>query len=106
VKELRQALQSGFVVAMLLLFLLVRTYFWGSAGGSNPEWEPESVDFRQGAPFSILHLILLALHAVHRLTVASAAERTEVHVDLLFISALQPRAILSGKYVQRWYWPC
>ncbi len=102
VKELKQALQSRFLVAVLLLFLLVQMLFLGiylmvrSLDGSL-----DAADFEGGRMvFSFLNWILLATcmlfipaYSGFRL----AAERSEVHVDLLFIGALSPRTILSGK---------
>jgi hypothetical protein len=104
VKELKQALQSRFVIAVLLLFLLGQMVAVGiylmvkSLDGSL-----DAADFQGGqAVFSLLHWILLAtcmlfipVYSGFRL----AAERSEVHVDLLFIGALSPRAILAGKVV-------
>ena len=104
VKELRQAVQSRFVVAVLLVFLLAQLLFMAiylmvqSLDGSL-----YASDFQAGRRvFSFLHAILLAAcmlcipaYCGFRL----AAERSEVHVDLFYISALRPRAIVAGKFV-------
>jgi hypothetical protein len=104
VKELKQALQSRFVVAVLLLFLLGQVVALGiylmvqSTNGNL-----DAADFQGGRTvFGLLHWILLAT-CILFLPVYSgfrlAAERSEVYVDLLFIGALSPRAILAGKFV-------
>jgi hypothetical protein len=104
VKELRQAVQSRFVVAVLLVFLLVQLVFMGiyimlqSLDGSL-----HTVDYQSGRRvFMILQGILLATcmlcipaYSGFRL----AGERSEVHVDLFYISTLRPRAIVAGKFI-------
>jgi hypothetical protein len=104
VKELRQAVQSRFVVAVLLVFLLVQLLFMGiylmvqSLNGSL-----YAADFQAGRRvFAVLQGILLGTcmlcipaYSGFRL----AAERSDFHVDLFYVSALRPRAIVAGKLV-------
>jgi hypothetical protein len=104
VKELKQALQSRFMMAMLLGFLLVQVValaLYLMVQGLDGRLD--AVDFQGGrSVFGFLHWILLGVcllfipaYSGFRL----AAERSEVHVDLLFIGALSPRAILAGKVI-------
>jgi hypothetical protein len=103
VKELRQAVQSRFVIAVLLMFLLVQLLFMGiflmvqSLSGTL-----YASDYQAGRwVFMILQGILLATcmlcipaYSGFRL----AAERSDVHIDLFYISALRPRSIIGGKF--------
>ena len=104
VKELRQGVQSRFVVAVLLLFLLLQLVFMGiflvvwSIGG-----QLDSTEFQAGRDvFLILQGILLATCMIFIPAYAGmrlGAERSDVHVDLFFITTLRPRAISAGKFV-------
>jgi hypothetical protein len=102
VKELRQAVHSRFVVAVVLLFLIIQLVYLGihltfvGLGG-----QLESVDYQVGRDiYTVLQIILLAtcmLFLPAYTGVRLAAERSEVNTDLLFITTLQPRKIISGK---------
>ncbi len=104
IKELRQAVQSRFVVGVLCVFLLAQLLFIGvylvlaSIDGSLYQ-----VDFQAGRHvFLILHGVLLATCMLCIPTYSGirlAAERSEVHVDLFYISTLRPRSIVAGKFV-------
>src|SRR5260370_26735839 len=104
VKELRQGVQSRFVVAVLLLFLLLQVVFMGiflvvwSIGG-----QLESTAFQAGRTvFAVLQGILLATCMIFIPAYTGmrlAAERSDVHVDLFFITTLRRRAIIAGKFV-------
>ena len=104
VKELRQAVQSNFVVAVLLLFLLIQLVIIGiylvAMGLSG---QLQSLDAEIGrSVFWILQVILmitclLFLPAYTGLRLA--AERSDTNVDLLFVTTLRPRAIIWGKFV-------
>jgi hypothetical protein len=103
IKELRQAVQSRFVVGVLCVFLLAQIVFIGiylviqSIDGTLYQ-----VDFRAGGHvFLILHGVLLAtcMLCIPAYTgIRLAAERSEVHVDLFYISTLRPRSIVAGKF--------
>ena len=100
VKELRQAVQSRFVSWVLFALLVAQLLAIGvylmvvAAAG-----QVESIDFQAGRDvFSWLQGILLAtcmlflpLYAGIRL----AAEHSDVNTDLLFVTTLSPRAIIS-----------
>jgi hypothetical protein len=100
VKELRQAVQSKFVVAVLLLFLGAELL---AAGIGLVQDNAGALDYQAGHElFVILHCIMLItcimflpLYAGIRL----AAEHSDTHVDLLFVTTLPPRAIVGGKFL-------
>jgi hypothetical protein len=102
VKELRQAVQSKFVVAVLLLFLLFQVGLLGiSLVVTSTQEGAYPLEQESGGPvFAILQAILLVtcmlfipLYTGFRL----AAERSDTNVDLLFITTLPPRAVVWGK---------
>lgn len=103
IKELRQAVQSRFVVGVLCVFLLAQLVFIGiylviqSIDGTLYQ-----VDFQAGRHvFLILHGVLLAtcmLCIPAYSGIRLAGERSEVHVDLFYISTLRPRSIVAGKF--------
>jgi hypothetical protein len=104
VKELRQAVKSRLIVAVLLLFLLVQLAFMGIfLMIAGLEGRLDSAEFQAGRDvFSVLQGILLATcmlfipaYTAFRL----GAERSDINTDLLFISTLKPRAIIWGKFV-------
>ncbi|MCS7046578.1 MAG: hypothetical protein NZO58_09505, partial [Gemmataceae bacterium] len=102
VKELRQAVQSRFVVAVIMCFLAIQLIFFGiylMATGQSGRLD--AIDSQAGRDaFAWLQGLLLAtgmlfLPAYSGLRLA--AERQEVNTDLLFITTLSPRKIISGK---------
>jgi hypothetical protein len=104
VKELRQAVAGRFVTVVLLLFLFVQvavlcaylllSEVW--SGGLDLEAQHGRTVFTilQGILLSTC-LLFLPLYTGVRL----AAERSDTNVDLLFISTLRPRSIISGKFL-------
>ncbi len=102
VKELRQAVRSRLVTTVLLLFLVAQvTYLGIHLVVDQVEGRLASVDFQAGrTTFAVLQGIMLGtcmLFLPIYTGVRLAAERSEVNVDLLFISTLRPRAIVTGK---------
>ena len=102
VKELRQAVQSKFVVVILLLFLIVQLVIVGIY--LVVESGPRGIGALEGQAgrqlFSILHAIMLAtclLFIPLYTGIRLGAERADNNVDLLFVTTLPPRAIISGK---------
>jgi hypothetical protein len=102
VKELRQAVKSRFVVAVLIIFLLLQLGWIGlQLLVLGFQGRIESLDFQGGRDvFMALQVILMAtcllfipLYTAIRL----AAERNEANVDLLFVTTIQPRSIIAGK---------
>src|SRR5579884_1934259 len=104
VKELRQAVQSRMVVGVLLLFLLLQLAVMGTYLLLNSvSGRLDQSDFQAGRDmFGILQGILLGtcmLFLPGYTGARLAAERSDTNVDLLFITTLRPRAIISGKMV-------
>ncbi len=104
VKELRQAVQSRFVVAVLLLFLMLQLLFMGiSLIGNSIDGRLEQSDFQAGRDvFALLQGVLLATCMLFLPAYTGfrlAAERSDINVDLLFITTLPSRAIISGKFI-------
>jgi hypothetical protein len=98
VKELRQAVQSRFVVAALLILLAIQIVAVGIylLTASDP-----TNNFDAGRTvFLILFGILLAISLLFvplYSGVRLAAERSETNLDLLFITTIKPRSIVAGK---------
>lgn len=98
IKELRQAVQSRFVVAALMTLLsiqLVALAIFLLASGDV------LLDFDAGRQvFMLLHGILLGIGMLFvplYTGIRLAAERSDANVDLLFITTIQPRSIITGK---------
>jgi hypothetical protein len=104
VKELRQAVQSKFVVAVLLLFLLVQLVIIGIflvITGLSGQLQSLNAEIGRSV-FWILQIILLItclLFLPAYTGLRLAAERSDTNVDLLFVTTLRPRAIIWGKFV-------
>jgi hypothetical protein len=98
VKELRQAVQSRFVVAALLILLGIQLL---AIGLYLIRRDTTLMDFDAGnVVFMFLYGILLfvslffvPLYAAIRLI----AERSDANVDLLFVTTIKPRSIITGK---------
>ena len=104
VKELRQAVQSRFVVAVLLLFLALQLLVIGLFLIFNSvSGRLDRSDFQAGRDvFAWLQGVLLAtcmLFLPAYTGLRLAAERSDTNVDLLFITTLPARAIISGKFI-------
>lgn len=102
VKELRQAVRSRFVVAVILLFLILQLVYLGihlTIAGLNG-WL-DTIDYQAGRDvFTGFQVVVLATCMLFLPAYAGArlaGERSEVNTDLLFITTLQPRKIISGK---------
>jgi hypothetical protein len=98
VKELRQAVQSRFVIATLLTLLSVQIVAIGiyvlASGASLFGFDAGRQSFLM--LFAILQsigMIFTPLYTGARL----AAERSDTNVDLLFITTIKPRSIIAGK---------
>ena len=98
VKELRQAVQSRFVIAALLTLLLVQLVATGiyilASGPSLFGFDAGRQSFLM--LFGILQVVALVfvpLYTGARL----AAERSDINVDLLFITTIKPRSVIAGK---------
>lgn len=101
VKEMRQAVNSRFVSTALMLLLVtelvvmfVMMKSFDASEGPNAFLGREVFKVLQGI-LVVMSLILIPALTAGRL----ASERSEVNVDLLFISSLSPREIITGKFL-------
>jgi hypothetical protein len=101
VKETRQAVNSRLVAAFLLLFLTVQfvvmllmitTREFADTNDLNLRPGRDMFTFVQGILLGTCMVLIPALTGVRL-----AVERSDVNVDLLFISSLTPRAVIAGK---------
>jgi hypothetical protein len=105
IKELRQAVKSRLVTAVLLLFLGVQmlivalTLGWQALDTTSTR---DPMDWNTGNQiFLVLQAILLGTCMVLIPAYASvrmSGERSDTNVDLLFISTLRPTSIVAGKF--------
>ncbi|MCI0564503.1 MAG: hypothetical protein MN733_39035, partial [Nitrososphaera sp.] len=100
VKELRQAVRSKFVVAMLMLLLGVQLFV---IGAFLITYNNLSTRFDAGQQiFAILLGIMLGtclLFVPLYTAIRLALERSDTNVDLLFITTIRPQAIIGGKFL-------
>src|SRR5262245_47874559 len=98
IKELRQAVQSRFVVTMLIVLLTIQLI---AVGLYLVFSNPSAYDFTAGRTvFAILLGILLIVSLIFvpaYTAVRMITERSETEVDLLFITTIKPRSIIAGK---------
>jgi hypothetical protein len=101
VKETRQAVSSRLVGAFLLLFLTIECVVMllfivnremGSGSDINLRAGRDVFMFVQGVLLGTCMILIPTMTGVRL-----ASERSDVNVDLLFISSLSPRDVLSGK---------
>lgn len=101
VKELRQAVQSRFLVLSLLSFFALQLVGLGLYLFSMDPTQLESLDWEGGRQtFCILQNILLAICLLFLPINAGlrlANERSDVNVDLMFVTTLRPHKIINGK---------
>ncbi len=101
VKETRQAVNSRLVAAFLLIFLAVQLVVMLLVITGRELSNPDDMNLRAGRDmFTVVQGILLGACMILIPTMTGArlaSERSDVNVDLLFISSLTPRAVLSGK---------
>jgi hypothetical protein len=98
IKELRQAVQSRFVVTMLIVLLAIQLV---AVGMYLIFSNPAAYDFTAGRTvFTILLSILLMVSLLFvpaYTAVRMIAERSDTDVDLLYITTIRPRSIIAGK---------
>ncbi len=101
IKEVRQAVKSRMVVAILMTFLGLQLFLlgvfllFGEMRDDSVNWNAGNEVFRwqQGILLWTLMLFVPGYAAVRL-----GSERSDHNVDLLFISTLHPRSIISGKF--------
>ena len=99
VKELRQAVQSRLVIAILLLFLLanvliVSGYLILSVDIAMSEQAGQDLFSALFVVLVVTCMVFVPLYAAVRLTM----ERNDSNIDLLFITTIAPAAIIRGKF--------
>jgi hypothetical protein len=98
IKELRQAVQSRFVVTMLIVLLAIQL---AAVGLYLIFSNPAAYDFTAGRTvFTILLGIMLVVSLIFvpaYTAVRMIVERSDTNVDLLFITTIKPRSIIAGK---------
>ena len=100
VKELRQAVQSRFVIAAFLTLLSIQIIAIGiyilASGASLFDYSAGRQAFIM--LFAILQVIGMLFVPIYT-AVRLAAERSDTNVDLLFITTIKPRSIIAGKMI-------
>ncbi len=98
VRELRQAVQGKFVTAVLMFLLVLQLVALGIFLITSND---VATDFSAGRNiFIVLQGILLAtcMLFVPAYTAARmASERSDINVDLLYVTTLRPRSVIGGK---------
>ena len=98
VKELRQAVQGKFLIVVLICFLCLQLLTMGLF------LTGEAVTASFNAGLNVFRVLLGILFGTCLLFVPAytgirlASERADANVDLLFITTLQPRSIIWGKF--------
>ncbi|MBK04431.1 MAG: hypothetical protein CL920_20405 [Deltaproteobacteria bacterium] len=99
IKELRQAVRGRFLSGVLILFLLIQIVTLGvtlvSFSFSHNTNFTEGRDYFSALLFILLGTCLLFIPAYTGFRMGS--ERTDHRADLLFITTLSPRAVITGK---------
>lgn len=100
VKESRQAVQSRWVVAILTLFLVINLTVIGGYLMLSTDSETSITGGRDvfAGLMGVLVVTCIAFVPLYS-GVRLSLERSDVNVDLLFISTITPAAIVRGKYL-------
>jgi hypothetical protein len=100
VKEFRQAVQSRWVIAVVMLYLMINLSIVGGYLMLNPDADT-SMNAGRGIFMWLLGILLLAcigfvpLYSGVRLSL----ERNDTNIDLLFVTTITPGTIIRGKYL-------
>ncbi len=100
VKEFRQAVQSRWVIGVLLIFLLIDLGIVGGYLAMTPEAATSSHGGRDvcGGLLTILLLTCIAFVPLYT-GIRLSLERNDTNLDLLFVTTISPGAIVRGKYL-------
>lgn len=100
VKEFRQAVQSRWVVAVLILFLLLNLTVVGGYLLLSPDIQTD-VEAGQGVFMVLLGILMfICLGFVPAYTgLRLSLERHSTDIDLFFVTTITPGAIVRGKYL-------
>jgi hypothetical protein len=99
VKEFRQAVQSRWVMAVLMLFLLINLGVVGGYLMLTPDAATSINGGRNIFMFLLGILLITCMGFVPAYTaVRLSLERNDANIDLLFVTTITPGAIVRGKY--------
>ncbi len=100
VKEFRQAVQSRWVVAVLMLFLLLNLAIIGGHLLLSPDVHTDVEGGQDVFMYLLSILLFTCLAFVPAYTgIRLTLERHSTDIDLLFVTAITPGAIVRGKYL-------
>ena len=99
VKEFRQAVQSRWVIAVLMLFLLVNLSVMGGYLMLSPNVEASIDGGRNIFLFLLSILLITCIGFVPAYSgIRLSLERNDANIDLFFVTTITPGAIVRGKY--------
>jgi hypothetical protein len=100
VKEFRQAVQSRWVIAILMIFLLLNLVIVGGYVMTSPEAATSATGGRTVFGFLLAILLLTCIGFVPIYTgVRLSMERNDANLDLIFVTTITPSAIIRGKFL-------
>lgn len=100
VKEFRQAVQSRWVIAVLMLFLLINLAIIGGYLMLAADAATSTTGGRRIFAILLAFLMITCIAFVPAYTgLRLSLERNNADIDLLFITTISPGAIVRGKYV-------
>ncbi|MGM0489621.1 MAG: ABC transporter permease [Planctomycetota bacterium] len=100
VKEFRQAVQSRWVIAVLMLFLLINLAIIGGYLMLSVDAATSTTGGRKIFAVLLTFLMITCIAFVPAYTgLRLSLERNNADIDLLFITTITPGAIVRGKYV-------
>ncbi|MDY0170362.1 MAG: hypothetical protein RBS80_27705 [Thermoguttaceae bacterium] len=100
VKEFRQAVQSRWVVAVLMLFLLLNLTVVGGYLLLSPDIHTDAEGGQGVFAFLLSILVFICLGFVPAYAgIRLSLERHSTDIDLFFITTITPGAIVRGKYL-------
>jgi hypothetical protein len=100
VKEFRQAVQSRWVITVLMLFLIVNLCVIGGYLMLSPDAETSVEGGRSIFMFMLGFLLVTCIGFVPAYTgIRLSLERNDANIDLFFVTTITPGAIVRGKYL-------
>jgi ABC-type transport system involved in multi-copper enzyme maturation permease subunit len=100
IKEFRQAVQSRWVIAVLMLFLLIDVFIVGGYLALSPDAATSTRGGRDTFTGLLVILMITSIGFVPLYTgIRLSLERNDANIDLLFITTIRPGAIVRGKYL-------
>ena len=100
VKEFRQAVQSRWVIAVLMIFLLLNLVIVGGYVVTSPEAATSATGGRTVFGFLLGILLFTCIGFVPIYTgVRLSMERNDANLDLIFVTTITPGAIIRGKFL-------